>query len=91
MSVDDKGTFRKTVELVAGKNIIDIEATSIIGKSSRTSVTVYKAGTDEGIKETSFISKYSTLIVSLSASVILLVILCVIVKKGGKKKNEKEA
>ena len=91
VSVDDKGTFRKTVELVAGKNIIDIEATSIIGKSSRTSVTVYKAGTDEGIKETSFISKYSTLIVSLSASVILLVILCVIVKKGGKKKNEKEA
>ena len=91
VTVDDKGTFRKTVDLAVGKNTIDIEATSIIGKSSRTSVTVYKAGTDDGIKDTSFISKYSTLIVSLSASVMLLAVLCVVVKKGGKKKNEKEA
>lgn len=90
VKVDKKGTFSKTVNLQVGRNSIDIEATSIIGKSSRTSLTVYKAGAEDNVEDTSFISKYSTLIVSLSASIIMLVVLIVIVKKGGKK-DEKEA
>ena len=88
--VDKNGTFSQVVDLSVGKNVIDIEATSIIGKSSRTSITVYKAGEDNAIDENSFLSKYSTLIVSLGASVVLLIVLIVIAKKGGKK-HEKEA
>lgn len=88
--VDSNGTFSQEVDLTVGENTIDIEATSLVGKSSRTSITVYKTGEDKLIDETSFLSKYSTLIISLSASVVLLIVLIVIAKKGGKK-NEKEA
>ena len=88
--MDKMGSFSKTVNLDVGRNAIDIEATSIIGKSSRTSITVYKAGADNIVEDTSFFSEYSTLLISLSVSILMLVVLIVIVKKGGKK-NEKEA
>ena len=90
VKVDKMGSFSKTVNLDVGRNAIDIEATSIIGKSSRTSITVYKAGADNIVEDTSFFSEYSTLLISLSVSILMLVVLIVIVKKGGKK-NEKEA
>ena len=90
VEVTSNGTFSKEVDLTVGENVIDIEASSIVGKNSKTSITVYKSGEDNIIKETSFLSKYSTLIVSLGVSVVLLVVIIVVARKGGKK-NEKEA
>ena len=88
--VNSNGTFSKEVELTVGENVIDIEATNGIGRNSKTSITVYKSGEDKLIKETSFLSKYSTLIISLGVSIVLLVVIIVVARKGGKK-NEKEA
>lgn len=90
VKVDSDGTFSKEVDLTVGENVIDIEASSLVGKTSKTSITVYKSGENKLIDETSFLSKYSTLIISLGASIVLLVVLIVISKKGGKK-NEKKA
>ena len=89
VTVDDKGTFTASVELQVGKNAIDIEATSIIGKTSRKSITVYKSGSDAGEKDTGLFGKYSALIISLSTAIVLVVIIFIVARKEGKR-NEKE-
>ncbi len=87
--VDDRGIFSHKVDLESGENIISIEASNTVGKTSRTTLNIYKSGDSGIVSDTSFLGQYSTLIITLTVSVVLLVIF-IIAAKGGKK-DEKEA
>lgn len=93
VEVDANGMFAGTVDLEVGENVVSVEASNAVGKTSRTSLTIYKSGASSIVSDTSFFGQYSTLLITFVVSLVLLAILIVIVKKGGKKdeNNEKKA
>lgn len=88
--VNDNGIFSYTVDLESGENIINIEASNTMGKTSRTTFTIYKSGDSGIVSDTSFLGQYSTLLITFAVSTVLLVVFIVAVRKGGKN-DEKEA
>ncbi len=88
VDVNDNGMFSHTVDLEGGENIINVEASNSVGKTSRTTLTIYKSGDEALVSDTSFFGQYGTLIVTFSVSTVLLIILIIVVKKGGHKDEE---
>ena len=70
--------------------MITLEATNNIGKSSKTTITVFKSGDGKAADEGGILGEYSTLIFTACVSVVLLVVLIVVsrIKRG--KTDEKE-
>ena len=89
VKVDNNGMFSHKVDLQKGENVINIEAGNSVGKTSRTTLTVYKSGDEGLVSDTSFLGQYSTLIITLTVSAVLLAVFIVLAKGG--KKDEKEA
>lgn len=90
VEIDKNGKFIGNVQLNTGKNVITLEATNNIGKSSKTTITVFKSGDGKAADEGGILGEYSTLIFTACVSVVLLVVLIVVsrIKRG--KTDEKE-
>lgn len=90
VEVDKNGMFSARVDLDDGKNVINIEAGNAAGKTSRTSVTVFKEGNSSMADRVDILGEYTTLIITCGISLVLLAILIVIARKDRSKTNEKE-
>ncbi len=84
------GTFLGDIVLEQGKNTINIEATNEFGKTTRTSITIYKEGEGSITDGTGIFGQYTTLVISAVVSVVLFVILILVSRKGKGAQNEKE-
>lgn len=90
VEVDKNGMFTDMVTLETGKNVINLEASNKVGKTSRTSVTVYKEGSSSSSDDGGILGEYTTLIITAGVSIILLAVLIAVSRIDRSKTNEKE-
>lgn len=91
IKVDDKGMFSGEVSLTTGKNVVTIEATNSIGRTTKKLVTIYKKGATSLAQEASIFGEYTPMIITAVVSVALLAVMIIVIKMAGGKKNEEEA